>query len=166
MTDWRRLETLSFDGKRHPQCTNHGRDRCQQKQHPDCTECRACPRCQGTLYVDRSTETLLARSRQVAIQTQYICLHCGAWLEREILETRHSVNECSQDGPIICAVFGCNHRTWSKLQILVATKTYPVCDRHKRQHQRWVRGGQDPNRPHLIQIQDGYCLDLTIKGKP
>lgn len=165
MIDWRRLKSLSFDGKRHPDCLNHGSDRCRLNRHPDCTECRTCPRCKGTLYVDRTTETILARSLQVAIQTQYICLHCGAWLERETLESRRSAQN-ETEGPITCSVFGCKHRTWSRLQILVEAQTYPVCDRHKRQHQRWVRGGQDPNRPHLIQIQQGQCLDLTIKGKP
>jgi hypothetical protein len=107
-----------------------------------------------------------ARTLQRCSVTTYICIHCGAWMERQFMLERKQETGKNQntDAPPICAVDRCKHRTWSKQRITIQDEDFGVCDRHKRQYQRWLRMGSDSNMPHLI--INGTLLVTTDRRKP
>lgn len=152
-----RHSRMDFDGNKYPNCRQRdkGVDRC--KKHPDgtCPTCRTCPVCGGMLAHESRSERLAADI--VKPVTVARCVNCGALMERDIHRPRRVARpRWGEDRglPAMCAVRGCRHRTWTGHKVSVEGRDYAVCDYHKRQHQRWVRGGQDEKLPHLI-IKDG-----------
>lgn len=90
------------------------------------------------------------------------CINCEGWRRWMPRENTARIQPV-KNLPPRCAVHGCIHRTWSQYEIDVDGKMHAVCDRHKRQHQRWVKLGRNNDMPHLVD-RDGH-LELTMRTR-
>jgi len=164
--DTERHSRMDFDGQRYGNCRQRdkGNGACLKHDPGECKTCRTCPVCGGTLaHTFRDERIAVDVLKRYTIAS---CIQCGAYMERDIHRPVRVAPSPTKDGglPPICAVRGCSHRAWTGYSVEVAGRGYQVCDYHKRQHQRWIRGGSDVRQAHLI-VGPAGTLEKTWRRK-
>lgn len=161
--DKRRLARMEFTGEKYPNCRQRdiSEDRCTAHKASRCPICRKCPVCGGTLLLTEREEVV--DGEHIKKVDEMSCVQCGAWMERDIHQPVRVRNIRTEGDIPECSVGECLSRAWDHQTITIANQRFPVCDSHKRFHERWLRAGADPSKSHLATGKDGKLVRIPSR---